>query len=49
MSLRTAYSMMKPWSGKEQNFSSWDYTPQMLDYQDFQIIRQQIKGILLYI
>jgi hypothetical protein len=36
-------------SGKEQNFWSWDYTSQMPDYPDFQIIRQQIKGILLYI
>jgi hypothetical protein len=41
--------MMTLLSGKEQNFWSWDYTPQMLDYQDFQIIRQEIKGILLCI
>jgi len=35
-------------SGKEQNLHSWNYN-QVLDYyQDFQIIRCQIKGILLY-
>jgi hypothetical protein len=34
-------------SGKEQHLHSWNYS-QVLDYQDFQIIRCQIKGILLY-
>jgi hypothetical protein len=34
-------------SGKEQNLHSWNYS-QVPDYQDFQIIRCQIKGILLY-
>ena len=34
-------------SGKEQNLHSWNYS-QVPDYQDFQIIRRQIKGILLY-
>jgi hypothetical protein len=40
---------MKPFSGKMQNFWAWDYSPQVLDYQDFQIIGHWIKGILLYI
>jgi hypothetical protein len=34
---------MKPFSGKIQNFWAWDYSPQVLDYQDFQIIGDGIK------
>jgi hypothetical protein len=34
-------------SGVKQNFWPWDYS-QRLDYQDFQIIRHQVTGILLY-
>ena len=34
--------------GKKQIFPSWDYSLQMVDYQDFFIIRHQINGILLY-
>jgi hypothetical protein len=34
-------------SGKKQNFWSWDYPPQVLDYQDFLITRSWINGILL--
>jgi hypothetical protein len=33
--------------GKKQNFWSGGYSPQVPDYQDFQIFRHQIKGILL--
>jgi hypothetical protein len=36
-------------SGNKQNFESWDYSPQVLDYQDFQAIGCQIKEILLFI
>jgi hypothetical protein len=35
-------------SGKKQHFRSWDYSPQVPDYQDFQIIGRRIKGILLH-
>jgi hypothetical protein len=38
---------MKLFSGKKQNFWSWDQSPQVPGYQDFQIIGYQIKGILL--
>jgi hypothetical protein len=38
---------MKPPSGEEQNFQSWDCYSQVLDYRDFQIIRPQVEGILL--
>ena len=41
-------SLMNDFSGKKQNFWYWDYSPQMPDYQDFWIIRHQIKEILLY-
>lgn len=40
---------MKPSSGKELNFWSWDWFPQVSGYQECQIIRHQIKGILLCI
>jgi len=40
---------MKLSSHKNQDFQSWDCCPQVLDYQDFLIIRCQIKGILLYL
>jgi hypothetical protein len=42
-------SMMKLFSGKKQNFRSWGYSLHVPDYQDFQIIRCQIKGILLHL
>jgi hypothetical protein len=32
-----------------EDFQTWDYFPQLLNYQDFQSIRFQIKGILLHI
>jgi len=41
-------SLMKLFSGKKQNFCSWDYSSPALDYQDFQIIRRWIEEILLY-
>jgi len=39
-------SLMQLFYGKKQNFRSWDYSPQVVD---FQINRCRIKGILLYI
>jgi hypothetical protein len=48
MSLRSV-SLMKLFCGKKQNFRSWDYSPQVADYLDLQIIGRRIKGILLYI
>jgi hypothetical protein len=39
---------MKLFSGKKQNFCSWNYSLQVLGYEDFQIVRHWIKGILLY-
>ena len=38
-------SLMKLSSGKKQNLLSWNYSLQVLDYQDFRTIRRQIKGI----
>jgi hypothetical protein len=38
---------MKLLSGKKQNFWSWNYSPQVPEYQGFWIIGCQIKGILL--
>jgi hypothetical protein len=35
-----------PLPGEKQNCRSWDYSPKVLDYQYFQIIWRQIKGIL---
>lgn len=34
-------------SGKKQNFRSWDFHPEVPDYQDFRIIKHLIKGFLL--
>jgi len=45
----SACSTDEAFSGKKQNFWSWDYSPQVLDYQDFQVLGCRIKGILLYI
>ena len=42
-------SLMKLVSGKQQNFWSWDCSPQVLNYQDFWVIGLRSKGILLYI
>jgi hypothetical protein len=42
-------SLMNPFTGKKQNFRSWDYSAQVSDYQDFQIIGCWIKRMLLYI
>jgi len=38
---------MKFSSGKKQNLLSWDYLPQVLDYQDFWIRRHQINRLWL--
>jgi hypothetical protein len=35
---------MKFYSGKKQNFQSWDHSPQMPDYHDSRIIECRIKG-----
>jgi hypothetical protein len=48
MSLRSV-PLMKLFYGKKQNFRSWDYSLQVVDYLVFQIIGRRIKGILLYI
>jgi hypothetical protein len=39
--------MIKLFSSNKQNLWSWNYTPQVLDYQDFWISVRWIKGILL--
>jgi hypothetical protein len=39
---------MKIFYGNKENFRSRDYTPWVLDFQDFRIIGCRIKGILLY-
>jgi len=49
MSLRFASFINEPLSGKKQDFCFWDYSYQVLDNEDFQIIRLQIKGILQYV
>ena len=36
-------SLMKLFPSKKQNFQAWNYPPQVLDYENFQIIRQQIQ------
>jgi len=40
--------MMKLLTGKKQKFQSWDYSPQVPNYQDFWITKCQIKEILQY-
>jgi hypothetical protein len=35
MSLRSARFINKAFFWKKQNFQSWDYSPQVPDYQDF--------------
>jgi len=47
MFVRSVCFSDETFSGKKQNFWSWDYAPQVLDYQDFWINGYQIKGILL--
>jgi hypothetical protein len=37
-----------PFADQKQNSPIWDYSPQVMDFQDFRIIRCQIKEILLY-
>jgi hypothetical protein len=49
MSLKFACFNDEVFSGKNQNFQSCDYSPQIVDYQDFCITRHQVNGILLYI
>jgi hypothetical protein len=41
-------SLQELFSGKKQNFWSWDYSPLVLDYQNLWITRHWIKGSLLY-
>lgn len=40
---------MEHFSGEKQSFPSWNYSLQVPDYQDFQIIGHLIIGIMLYI
>ena len=49
MYMTAACFVCEVFSGKKKNFWSRDNSPQVPDYQDFWIIRCQIKGILLYI
>ena len=48
MSLRSACFIDEVFSCRKQNFRSWDYSPQVTDYQDFSITGCQIKLISLY-
>jgi hypothetical protein len=48
-SLRSACFNDPAFPGKKQNSCLWDYSPQAPDYQDFQSIRHQIQGNLLYV
>ena len=48
MSLRSVFFNDEFFSGKNQNFQSWDKSPQVLNYQNFCTTRHQINGILLY-
>ena len=49
ISLRSTCFTDDTFSGKKQNFWSWAYAPQVLNYQGFWIIGYQIKWILLCI
>jgi hypothetical protein len=50
MSLKSACFIDEAcFAGNKQNFKSWDYSPQVLDYPDVQAIGCQIKGIVLYV
>lgn len=49
MSLGFASFINEPLSGKNQDYHSWDYSYQVLDNENFQIIRRQIKGIFQYV
>jgi hypothetical protein len=49
MSLGTACFIDEAFYGKKQNLWSWDYFPQVLDYQDFWIVGLWIEGNLQYI
>jgi hypothetical protein len=33
---------------QQQHFQSWDYVPQLMNYQDFWCISERITGILLH-
>jgi hypothetical protein len=48
MSLRSTHFNDEVFSCKKQNFQFWDYSPQVIDYQDFSITGCQIKLISLY-
>jgi hypothetical protein len=48
MCVRSACFIDEAFSGKKQNFRSWDYLLEGVDYQDFHIIRCQIEEIVLY-
>jgi hypothetical protein len=50
MSLKSAFLIDECFllAKKQKNFRSWDYSPKVPDYQDFQIMGCQIKRILLF-
>jgi hypothetical protein len=49
ITLRSACFIDKAFSGKKQNFCSWDYSSQVLHCQDFRIDGCQTRGILLHL
>jgi len=46
--LRSAILLVNCFSGRKQNFCSWDYSFQVPDYLGFRTIRYWIEGIFLY-
>lgn len=46
--LNMSVSFMKILSCEKQNLRFWNYSPKVLDFQDFRIVRW-INGILLYL
>jgi len=48
-SLRSACSVDEVLFLVKVNFCSWDYTPQVPDYQGFWITKHQFKGVLLHL
>ena len=46
--LNMSLSFIKIFSCEKQNLRFWDYSPKVLDFQDFQIVRW-MNGILLFL
>jgi hypothetical protein len=40
---RSAFCSDEAYFGKMHNFHSWDYSPQVLDYQDFRLSDDRLK------